>query len=689
MKGDFSRLTFDARRHYRAVRMQQGRLQVDADWNEHVDLMTHRLETEVADFIGASGVPAPNGGGGFAVTVQQDDAGAPDPRSRLHVAGGHCYVAGRLVENDQEVVLDADELAGGTASGGQRFVAYLDTWSRHITFVEDPGLRDVALGGPDTATREQSAWRVALDPVAGDSDPAVLRRGWTPAVVGRPGAMTARLAGDSARIDNQLYRVEVYDAAGGQVRFTWSRDNGSVLARIDAVYPASRTLVVDTAGRDAATSIGARSWIELVTGEQLADDGRGVVVQVEAVTGREVVVTAETWPIAGDQSPAFALARRWDDPSGIVSAPVAAPADDAAGWVPLEGGVEVRFEPGADGGTDFVPGDYWLIPGRSAGPMIDWPSDAGTPRPQPPAGVRHWYAPLALLERDGSGQWSMVGGGDLRNVFSPLDQGFVTKGASGDTMRGPLAIQPVLQAVADNEDLAALRIDPHFDDNGKQGGRRDALVIGSGGIMFGTEETPSDLIVNGSASVLGATYARSLTVGNQVVVGASGPADVRVFGTLVVGQNEPQWPLQVGDAIAGLGLVSGGGAKPDAAYLRFGDGTGWKLHIGRSKNADGSELTAANSAIMTMVDSAGSVGIGTTAPSARLHVASSGATFIALTTQLAFLTAGRQLAAAPNNTLFIAGAINDRLYFFWKDASGRRYGVSLAATQDDSVVVNV
>jgi hypothetical protein len=162
-----------------------------------------------------------------------------------------------------------------------------------------------------------------------------------------------------------------------------------------------------------------------------------------------------------------------------------------------------------------------------------------------------------------------------------------------------------------------------------------------------------------------------------------------VFGTLVVGQSEPQWPLQVGDSVAGLGIVSGGGTKPDAAYLRFGDGTGWKLHIGRSKNADGSELTATNSAIMTMVDSVSSVGIGTTAPAARLHVASSGVAFIALTTQLAFLPAGRQLAAAPNNTLFIAGAINDRLYFFWKDATGRRYGAALVATPDDSIVINV
>jgi len=502
--------------------------------------------------------------------------------------------------------------------------------------------------------------------------------------------MAARLAGDRARVENQLYRVEVYDSAGAQVRFTWSRDNGSVLARIEAGYPASRTLVVDTAGRDASTSIGARSWIELVTAEQAGGEGRGVVVQVESVAGREGVVTAETWPwAAADQVPPLVLARRWDDPHGLVAAAVEVPADATAGWVPLEGGLEVRFEPGPDGGTDFTAGDYWLIPGRSAGPVIDWPSDGGTPRSQPPVGVRHWYAALALLERDGDGRWTVVGGGDLRNLFSPLDQGFVTKGGSGDTMRGPLAVQPVLQALADNEDLAALRIDPHFDDNGKQGGRRDALVVSAGDVVFGTDETPSGLIVNGSASVLGPGYVRTLTVGTQVTVGASGPADVRVLGTLVVGDQQPQWPLQVGDAIAGLGIVSGGGAKPDAAYLRFGDGTGWKLHIGRTRNADGSELTAANSAIMTMVDSFGAVGIGTTTPAARLHVASSSATFIALTTQLAFLAAGRQLANAPNNTLLIAGALNDRLYFFWKDANGRRYGVSLAATQDDSAVVNV
>ena len=146
--------------------------------------------------------------------------------------------------------------------------------------------------------------------------------------------------------------------------------------------------MVDTAGRDAATSVGARSWIELITDAQAAGEGRGVVVQVESVAGREVVVTAETWPwAADDQVPALLLARRWDDRRGLVAAAVEVPADETAGWLALEGGLEVRFEPGPDGGTEFAPGDYWLIPGRSAGPVIDWPTDDGRPRSQPPVGV--------------------------------------------------------------------------------------------------------------------------------------------------------------------------------------------------------------------------------------------------------------------------------------------------------------
>ena len=42
--------------------------------------------------------------------------------------------------------------------GGQTLLFYLDVWRRHVTAVEDPRIREVALGGPDTATRAQTAW---------------------------------------------------------------------------------------------------------------------------------------------------------------------------------------------------------------------------------------------------------------------------------------------------------------------------------------------------------------------------------------------------------------------------------------------------------------------------------------------------------------------------------------------------
>ncbi|MCA8978317.1 MAG: hypothetical protein KDC98_26550, partial [Planctomycetes bacterium] len=57
MKGDFTRATFDRRRHYSGVRMQQGRVQIDADWNEQIDLTRARIEIEARDLIGGCGAP--------------------------------------------------------------------------------------------------------------------------------------------------------------------------------------------------------------------------------------------------------------------------------------------------------------------------------------------------------------------------------------------------------------------------------------------------------------------------------------------------------------------------------------------------------------------------------------------------------------------------------------------------------
>lgn len=67
-QGDFSRSFFDRARHYSAVWMQQGRVQLDADWNEQNELLAHRLRTEAIDLIGPAGAPAD--AAGFGVTLR-------------------------------------------------------------------------------------------------------------------------------------------------------------------------------------------------------------------------------------------------------------------------------------------------------------------------------------------------------------------------------------------------------------------------------------------------------------------------------------------------------------------------------------------------------------------------------------------------------------------------------------------
>ena len=52
MKGDFSRSSFDPHKHYTSVRMQQGRVQLDADWNEQADIVLHHLRSQLKDLIG-------------------------------------------------------------------------------------------------------------------------------------------------------------------------------------------------------------------------------------------------------------------------------------------------------------------------------------------------------------------------------------------------------------------------------------------------------------------------------------------------------------------------------------------------------------------------------------------------------------------------------------------------------------
>src|SRR5690242_9113079 len=165
MQGDFSRNTVDPRKHYRSVRMQQGRVQIDSDWNEQADIVGYLIETQIRDLLGPGGAPvaAP----GFAIGLDDGDGAAqaadqsaapPD----CWIGAGRYYVDGILCENDQQIrfLSQPDHPSAALpAAGSDAYIAYLDVWQRHVGAVEAPDLREVALGGIDTTTRVRTIWQ--------------------------------------------------------------------------------------------------------------------------------------------------------------------------------------------------------------------------------------------------------------------------------------------------------------------------------------------------------------------------------------------------------------------------------------------------------------------------------------------------------------------------------------------------
>ena len=162
MKYDGSRFTFDPQNHFSQLFMQQGRVTLDADWNEQAAIFLHYLRTLTRDLVGPYAAPVENPG--FKLRTDKDS---------IWISAGRYYVDGILVENDAECLLNAqpyykfpslDELINEMRAG-ETFWLYLDVWERHITAIENDSIREQALGGPDTCTRAQVVWQVKALPL--------------------------------------------------------------------------------------------------------------------------------------------------------------------------------------------------------------------------------------------------------------------------------------------------------------------------------------------------------------------------------------------------------------------------------------------------------------------------------------------------------------------------------------------
>jgi len=481
MKADLTRDTFRAAKHYRSVRMQQGRVQTDADWNEQQDILNHRVETETVDTLGPSAGPLDNPG--FALSASGKN---------VNISAGHYYAAGLLCENPFEVAATTQPDLPAAASpvlpdgatvlplppagaaplssiqvynnnGGAVnppdgiYIGYLEAWGRHITALEDDLIREVALGGPDTATRVQTLWQVKFLR-AGDLGAGLTClsdvKAWDDLVTPPDGTLAARseqstppkdpclLAPDAGfrRLENLLYRVEIHDdgTLSGKARYKWSHDNGSIATKVTRWLgnPVADELEVANIGRDAYLAIVPGCWVELYDDTHELLGQPGTLVQVLKTNGNVVTLdlTTKTGPLDEALFPSNPRVRRWD---GLATMAPANP-NSNSGWVDLEDGVEIKFTPGR-----YRIGDYWMIPARTATADVEWPQVGNKSAFLSPQGFLRAFARLAMLSCTG-GTWKLLS--DCRHLFpalSELTNLFYVGGDGQEAMPDPLKPQPV------------------------------------------------------------------------------------------------------------------------------------------------------------------------------------------------------------------------------------------------------
>jgi hypothetical protein len=475
MRTDITRNTFDAAKNFSRVLMQQGRVQLDADWNEQTSILLHYLRALAVDVIGQSA--GPNAACGFELIVNQQRLGdlfhgsVPPTVQQIFngqhvlITPGRYYVDGWLAENAEFVSFfhqphfkrqgDVSELRQSMPPNGRSLI-YLDVWERAVTFVDYDSIREKALGGPDTATRAQVVWRVRNrdltemeDAPSSQSRCVAIKRGWEEwkqAQRANRGKLRAKVkeeegsddpcvaSAESAYrgVENQLYRVEIHregragDANSESIlsnvaTFKWSRDNGSVFA---AWLNQEGEALTMGGLHDRARGFASGQWIELSDDERELRGKPGRLVKVNKLDGDIVTIEQSSEPVDRKQFSHTAVARRWDqhETEETKLHKGAIPVVEGQ-WFTLEDGVQVYFESAPAGGpaNHYRTGDYWLIPARVATKNIEWPQERDShgktgPAAVAPHGVTHHYAPLGILSLAGGN----FGFEDCRCRFDPL-----------------------------------------------------------------------------------------------------------------------------------------------------------------------------------------------------------------------------------------------------------------------------
>ncbi len=451
MAGDRARVSYDPSRKWRGLTAQQGRVTVEADWNEAATISEERDRQLTLDVVGPVGTPDR----GYAVTAVPA-AGGPSGSTPgdLFVGPGTLYVGGERLDLDAPVDyasqpdwLDhsSDPLwhapAVPATPGTSYEVVYLLASEQEVSAVEDPALADVALGGPDTMQRQRilqhfvrqpsqsgtydGSWGAVVSALGGAGvqfDAATVRAesaarlqvSFThPAVA--PGPCQPAVTGGYLGAENQMIRVMVTETdPSGVPVIVWGFDDASFLYRLQAAtYDATSgntTLTLASAPvdryhfpaagqavellRDAA-QLTATDPVQLEGTDYIASPAGHVSSLIKAYdpTQMQLVVAGQLPADYLSAATPQLYLRVWQ--TAVLAPPNQAIPLVAANQAGTGADTGVAITLSSSTGTFHV-GDFWRFALRPIQPALVYP-DRYLAAPQPPDGPRTWACPLALL----------------------------------------------------------------------------------------------------------------------------------------------------------------------------------------------------------------------------------------------------------------------------------------------------
>ena len=452
MGGDYTRWTFNPARDYSELFKQQGRVDLDADWNELVEIVNRRWRAETMDIIGRAVVPSFTTPNAFQIT--------PAGPGQFTIGVGRMYVDGLLAEchGMSPLVYDATlgEVNGSApvpfnqqpyfpnpaplpSSGPAVDLIYLDVWQREVTALQDAAIREKALGGPDTTTRMQTVWQVKILPNVGTHSCRDKIDAWdtltsasagrltTSTVVAAPSPNPCILSptGGYRGLENRLYRVEVHVAGtvGGAspAKFKWSRDNASVVSAVDFISAPggpNSVLKLTSLGRDRVLRFSSGDWVEVLDDNSELAGQAGFLTQITAPPPDEATRTITVQPpipaalFDATKAERHTRVRRWDQGSNVNATSGLIDVTNTA--QDIEEGIQVTFSDDPAGGQLRV-GDYWIFAARTVDGSVEALQKA------PPQGILHHYTRLGFMTWVAGG--AGIFGPDCRQFWPPAGGG--------------------------------------------------------------------------------------------------------------------------------------------------------------------------------------------------------------------------------------------------------------------------